>query len=281
MKPLFDPSGGIRKTDAFTFVSIIQNETWHFCEAFLTYKNDPKGRLFDQMTQAARSGRANLLEGSARASTSKKTEMELTDVARASLAELLNDYECWLVNHGRLPWTIDEGQPVFDVRLDPPNFGRDLLHDSCLHTLEQRKKFARWLDSCDSMVIANCMLVLLQRVLRMLKRIKESQGEAFVENGGFNERLMDHRLDARDAQRGLPGSSAGTTPVCPECGKPMRLRKPRSGGLPFWGCSGFPECRGTREAGESPPGEQTRAPEAPEVGAPNRRESTGFDGSRR
>jgi hypothetical protein len=51
MKPLFDPSGGIRKTDAFTFVSIIQNETWRFCETFLTFKNDPKGRLFDQMTR--------------------------------------------------------------------------------------------------------------------------------------------------------------------------------------------------------------------------------------
>jgi four helix bundle protein len=85
---LFDKHGGYRKLDSFTLASVVQLGTWRFCEAFLNRRNDPGGRHFDQMTQAARSGRANLTEGSERAATSRETEMKLTDVARASLAEL-------------------------------------------------------------------------------------------------------------------------------------------------------------------------------------------------
>ena len=201
------------------------------------------------MTQAARSGRANLLEGSARASTSKKIEMELTDVARASLAELLGDYESWLVNHGRLPWTIAEGQAVFDVRLDTPHFSRDILHDSAAYMLEQRKKFTPWLESKDSFIVANCLLVLLQRALRILKRMKESQGETFAKVGGFSERLKSVRLETRADQRREKETPPSGIPVCPLCGKPMRRRVPHNGGTPFWGCSGYPECHGIREMG--------------------------------
>jgi restriction system protein len=95
--PLFHKYGGYRKLDSFTIASIIQLGTWRFCRTFLNSTNDPTGRQFDQMTQAARSGRVNIAEGSERASTSTKTEMKLADIARASLAELKNDYEFCLL----------------------------------------------------------------------------------------------------------------------------------------------------------------------------------------
>ena len=71
---LFGKYGGYRKLDSFTLASVIQLATWRFCETFLDRRNDPTGRQFDQMTQAARSGRVNIAEGSERASTSKETD---------------------------------------------------------------------------------------------------------------------------------------------------------------------------------------------------------------
>ena len=71
-----------------------------FCRRFIPYKEDPRGKRTGQMVDAARSGRQNIIEGSERASTSKETEMKLTDVARSSLAELLGDFEMFLADVG-------------------------------------------------------------------------------------------------------------------------------------------------------------------------------------
>jgi restriction system protein len=103
MPELFDKRGGFRRLHTFTLATIIQLETLRFCRCFITHNPreagtkfyDPKGRQYDQMIQAARSGRPNIIEGSERSATSKDTEMKLTDVARASLSELRGDYEIW------------------------------------------------------------------------------------------------------------------------------------------------------------------------------------------
>ena len=142
--------GGYRKLDSFALASIVQIETWRFCQSFLDMRNDPKGRWFDQMTQAARSGRSNLIEGSENAATSKETEIKLLGVAKASFAELLGDYEMWLAFSNRLPWTREEASGAFHVVLDPmPRSGDDILRDSAVHVRAQRAKFARWLDDAD------------------------------------------------------------------------------------------------------------------------------------
>ena len=91
MPELFDKHGGFRRLHSFTLATIVQLETLRFCRRFITQDPrdsgakfcDPKGRQYDQMTQAARSGRQNIIEGSERSATSKDTEMKLTDVARA------------------------------------------------------------------------------------------------------------------------------------------------------------------------------------------------------
>ena len=92
--------------DTWVLANVIQLATQDFCMRYLNRKNDPCGRQYDQMTQAARSVPANIAEGSSRRSTSKETEMKLTDVARASLAELANDYLNWLLMQERAPWSV-------------------------------------------------------------------------------------------------------------------------------------------------------------------------------
>ena len=250
MSELFDKHGGFRRLHSFTLATIVQLDTLRFCRRFLTSDPreagakfyDPKGRQYDQMTQAARRGRQNSIEGSERASTSKDTEMKLTDVARASLSELRGDYEIFILDRGQLPWSVHdpESKAVNAISLDEAPFTDDMVHESARHALEQRKKYARWLDSDDAVVVANVLLIILGRALKMLKRQKEAQGATFEETGGFSERLMTKRVETREKQKN-EGS-----PECPQCGKPMRRRTSAKGD--FWGCSAFPDCKGTRPA---------------------------------
>jgi hypothetical protein len=124
------------------------------------------------MTQAARSGKANITEGSARAATSKETEMKLTDVARASLQELQGDFEDWLADNKQIPWhkNSPEARAVFALRLDPPAYGDDPVHDSARHILAQYEKFSPWLDSPVAETRANAIIILLRRAQHMLIR---------------------------------------------------------------------------------------------------------------
>ena len=83
------PLGGYRKLKVYRVTEIIYDLTYHFANSFFT-KPD---RTIDQMIQAARSGKQNIAEGSKAATTSRETEIKLTNVAKASLEELLIDYE--------------------------------------------------------------------------------------------------------------------------------------------------------------------------------------------
>ena len=93
--------------DTWVLANVIQLATQDFCIRYLNHTNDPCGRLFDQMTMAARSAPANIAEGNSRHSTSKETEMKLTDVARATLAELANDYLNWLLRNENIPRSMN------------------------------------------------------------------------------------------------------------------------------------------------------------------------------
>ena len=83
------------------------------------------------------------------------------------------------------------------------------------------------------------MLIIIGRAMNMLKSQIAAQGEAFEQTGGFSERLTARRIQAREEKL-----NAEPAPNCPQCGKPMRRRKSAKG--EFWGCAGFPECKGTR-----------------------------------
>jgi four helix bundle suffix protein len=87
---------------------------------------------------------------------------------------------------------------------------------------------------------SHAMLIIIGRALTMLKRQIEAQGKTFEETGGFSERLTAKRIEAREQAK-------LASPECPLCGKPMRRRNAATG--QFWGCSAFPDCKGTRPIG--------------------------------
>ncbi len=232
--------------DTWIMANVIQLATQDFCANFLNFKNDPCGRQYDQMTQASRSGQANIAEGNSRHDTSRETEMKLTDVARASLAELAGDYVNWLLKQGVAPWSTksDDYIIVSNIKLDSANYKDDVQHLSGLHILAQKAKFSEWLTPSDSIRFANCMLILCNRAILMLRKQLQYLLESFRKEGGFTEALSSERI-AFKAQK----SQEEGAPECPKCGKPMIKRVCKKGanaGKEFWSCSGYPNCNGTR-----------------------------------
>lgn len=231
--------------DTWVMANVIQLATQDFCRRFLNHDNDPGGRQYDQMTQAARSAPANIAEGNSRHSTSKETEMKLTDVARATLSELANDYLNWLMRYENLPWSTrsTEYQQVASIQLDRPTYEDDVQYQSSIHILNQKHKFDLWLKG-DSTTVARCILVLCNRLITMLGKQIENQLATFKEEGGFTEALTSERLAAKAEKSAIAGA-----PDCPVCGKPMIKRMARKGinsGKEFWSCSAYPQCNGTR-----------------------------------
>ena len=232
--------------DTWVMGNVIQLGTQNFCQRYLSRGNDPCGRQYDQMTQAARSVPANIAEGNSRHSTSKETEMKLTDVARASLAELANDYVNWLLLREKIPWSVksEEYKQVCSVHLDRPTYKDDVQHLSGIHILNQKHKFDNWLNSNDSIIEANCLLILCNRLIMMLSKQIANQVDTFRETGGFTEALTAERLAYRTEK-----SIQNDAPMCPKCGKPMLKRVAKKGvnsGREFWSCSTYPQCNGTR-----------------------------------
>ena len=257
MTELFKNSTGYKRLDVYVLMNIIQLETLVFCRRFLSLANDPCGRQFDQMTQAACSGVKNLTEGSERLATSMQTTLKLIDVAKASLCELRDDYLTWLLDKDLPPWpqSSPEAKAVYDVRFDAADYGDDVNFDLARHIIAQRRKFERWFGSdrqqptavdgrrndAPDIVFANAMLILIGRAIHMLDRLLRQHGEEFVKEGGFSERMTAARVEEKRSARHPVDDDA---PACPLCGGIMRLRHGKTGD--FWGCVNYPACRGTR-----------------------------------
>ena len=197
--PLKISKFGFYWLDTWVLANVVQLATQDFCKRFLNRTNDPCGRQYDQMTQAARSVPANIAEGNSRHSKSKETEMRLTDVARASLAELANDYINWLMPMELVPWSVKTPDyiEVCSVSLDRPDYKDDAQHNISIHILAQKHKFDKWLTSDDSIISANCTLVLCNRLILMLGKQIETQLNTFKDEGGFAEALTVERLVAK------------------------------------------------------------------------------------
>jgi hypothetical protein len=102
--------GGYRRTLTFGYVCLVYHATEIFCARNDSFKNDALGKTVGQMVGAARSARQNIVEGSARAGTSKETELRLYDVAKGSLEELAGDYEAFLIGRHEVPWAEDDAK---------------------------------------------------------------------------------------------------------------------------------------------------------------------------
>src|SRR5574337_756404 len=105
---IIPPHGGYRELRSYQMAEIVYDATVAFCDRFI----DRRSRTHDQMVQAARSGKQNIAEGSMASGTSKKTELKLIGVARASLEELLLDFEDYLRQKGLPLWTKDHEQAL-------------------------------------------------------------------------------------------------------------------------------------------------------------------------
>ncbi len=195
---------------------------------------------------AARSGVANIVEGNMRRETSRETEMKLIDVARASIAELKNDYFDWIISHGQIPWSVsdDAYQKVQSQDLDYPEYTKDLDHESALHILQQKAKYDQLLiNPADSIAAANLMLILTSRLIAMLNKQLSTCLTEFKNTGGFSENLTAERLATR-----IDSQEAAEAPRCPICNSAMVVRVAKRGvncGKKFLSCAMFPQCNGT------------------------------------
>ena len=241
------PSGGYRDTASFQTATLIYDATVWFCEKFL----DPRSRTVDQMVQAARSGRQNIAEGSRASATSSQTELRLLNVARASLEELLLDYEDFL-RHRRLPAWAPDSPEASAVRALPRTFRKDQADPSDLTDLSDAERYAlysRWLDHADPAIRANALICLIHQANFLLDRQIAALEKAFVEGGGYSEQLATARLaHRRKKDPSNPPDQSDPIPTCPQCGSQMALRTAKSGknpGQQFWGCTKYPDCKGT------------------------------------
>ena len=174
------PHGGYKKLIVYRKSDVIYQGTVVFCRRFLPAHGD---RTVDQMTQAARSCKQNIAEGSAASGTSKETEIKLTNVARATLDELIEDYLDWLKSHGSSEWPSDDERRIA---------ARDYA-----------KAHADWpdwqkiLESRPADTVANLMLTLCHQTRYMLDKMIAAQEEDFKKYGGVRERMHAARTAAR------------------------------------------------------------------------------------
>jgi four helix bundle suffix protein len=233
---LIPKHGGFRKLHSFQVALMVYDGTAIFCDRFI----EKRSRTHDQMVQAARSGVQNIAEGSLASGTSKKTELKLTNVARASLEELLRDYEDFLRQRRLRVWDKDSPEALA-VRKRYRSNRSDRSDQS-----DQSDPYC--LRTADPETAANTIICLIHQASYLLHRQLQNLDQEFLQHGGFTERLYAARSQARLQQAG-PGTTGPPPPLCPRCGKPMRLRTARQGphaGQHFWGCSSFPACTGTR-----------------------------------
>jgi four helix bundle suffix protein len=232
------PSGGYRQLHSFHAATVIYDATVSFCGRFV----DSRSRTRDQMVQAARSGRQNIAEGSRASATSSQTELRLVNIARASLDELLLDYEDHLRQNGHAQWAKDspEAMAVRLVGKNPPD---------PTDQPDLTAPYRRWLAHEKSEIVANAIICLIHQANYLLDRQIHALERQFVKQGGYSEQLAAARLRERAGQNQTDRAMQPPAPACPTCGGVMTVRIARKGahsGAQFWGCAKYPACKGTR-----------------------------------
>jgi len=177
------PHGGYKTLLSYQKAEIVYDATVYFCNRFI----DQRSRTHDQMIQAARSGKQNIIEGSMASATSKSTEIRLTNVARASLEELLTDYRDFLRARGLAEWPKDYPSVQHLRKLNRiPNATYETFRSGIEHD--------------DPAVSANVIIGLIRVASYLLDRQIRQFEEAFIKEGGMRERMMQARLEERGKQ---------------------------------------------------------------------------------
>jgi four helix bundle suffix protein len=207
-EPLIPKHGGYRNLKSFQIGQLAYDLTVRFCDRYISKRS----RTHDQMVQAARSGVQNIAEGSKASGTSKKMELKLTNVARASLEELRLDYEDFLRQRGLALWPEDDPRRGELVRRRCRTVEEVAAWVTEIHGRDgQNRRDGRPLNEPSTQSIpsrkstypeiaANAALVLIGVACALLDRQIAAQAAAFTEEGGFTERLYRIRSQRRRRQ---------------------------------------------------------------------------------
>jgi four helix bundle suffix protein len=177
---LIPAHGGFRQLKSFQMAEIVYDATVKFCDCFIA----PRSRTHDQMVQAARNGRQNIAEGSQASGTSKKMELKLVGVARASLEELLLDYQDFLRQRGLALWPKEHPTVQAVRRL----------------AYERNRSYTTYrthVEESPPEVAANALVCLIHQTSYLLDQQLRQLEQAFLQEGGFTERLYRARQQAR------------------------------------------------------------------------------------
>ena len=182
----FLPQGGnYQELLSYRKSEVIYDLTFRFCEKHLK-RGD---RTIDQMVQAARSGKQNIAEGSKASITSTEMELKLTNVARASLEELLIDYQDFLRVRDLPAWAKDSAEALYIRKLGKqPD--------------ESYESYRTFADTRPAETLANIALCLIHQANYLLDQQIRRLEKDFLQTGGLRERMTRARLDYRDQQKG-------------------------------------------------------------------------------
>ena len=205
-KTFLPQHGHYRSLRVFQVTEMIYDITYYFTQHYLG-KGD---RTIDQMIQAARSGKQNIAEGNQAASTSSETEIKLTNVAKASLEELLDDYEDYLRVRDLQQW--GNLHPRYEKMR---NYARS----------EQiRKDYAKTIQKLNDEEIANLSITLIHQAIYMLHKLLITMQNRFVTEGGIKERMYQSRVNYRNNQSTQNTPSIPNTLITPIIQSPLSCR---------------------------------------------------------
>jgi len=174
------PHGNYRELLSYQKSEVVYDVTHRFCQRFLS-KGD---RTVDQMIQAARSGKQNISEGSKASGTSKETEIKLTNVARASLEELLNDFEDFLRVRNLSFWDKNSKEATYVRNLgNQPGVTYEI--------------FREFTETRPPQVVANIAICLIHQANYLLDQQIRRLEQDFLKEGGIRERMTRARLKNR------------------------------------------------------------------------------------
>jgi four helix bundle suffix protein len=175
---LIPPHGGYQNLKSFQMSEIVYDGTVAFCNRFIPIKS----RTHDQMVQAARSGRQNIAEGSQASGTSRKTELKLVGVARASQEELLLDCQDFLRQNGLPLWSKDDPRAQAVRRLAwQPN--------------RSYSTYRAYIEEGSPETAANTLICLIHQTSYLLDQQLRQLDQQFLEEGGMTERLYRMRKE--------------------------------------------------------------------------------------
>ena len=178
---LLPPRGDYQTLLSFQKAEVVYDITFRFAHKYLG-RGD---RTVDQMIQSARSGKQYILEGSKAATTSKETEVKLTNVGRASLEELLADYRDYLRVRDLQIWDKDSKEALF-------------VRDLGRQTPQTFELYREFVESRSDEVIANIAICLIHQTNYLLDQQMKTLEKEFLEQGGLRERMTKARLNYRN-----------------------------------------------------------------------------------